>query len=95
MLLHLQHVLRQLPSSPVPASCCTALLEAYSKFLFLNMESMFLLWRLCVSNSLLTFFLKEIDHKETRVKSLRSAITETFPEPNRRLLLRYAFRCCF
>lgn len=26
-----QHVLRELPSSPVPASCCTALLEAYSK----------------------------------------------------------------
>uniref|UniRef100_A0A1J3EY11 Rho GTPase-activating protein 6 n=1 Tax=Noccaea caerulescens TaxID=107243 RepID=A0A1J3EY11_NOCCA len=54
-----KHVLRQLPSSPVPASCCTALLEAY-----------------------------KIDHKEARVKSLRSAITETFPEPNRRLLLR-------
>lgn len=30
----LQHVLRQLPSSPVPASCCTALLEAYSKSLY-------------------------------------------------------------
>ncbi|GAU22150.1 hypothetical protein TSUD_251780, partial [Trifolium subterraneum] len=27
-----KHVLRELPSSPVPASCCTALLEAYSKF---------------------------------------------------------------
>nr|VDD33980.1 unnamed protein product [Brassica oleracea] len=54
-----KHVLRQLPSSPVPASCCTALLEAY-----------------------------KIDHKETRIKSLRSAIVETFPEPNRRLLLR-------
>ncbi|KAK9154647.1 hypothetical protein Sjap_002127 [Stephania japonica] len=26
-----KHVLRELPSSPVPASCCTALLEAYSK----------------------------------------------------------------
>ncbi|RVW17609.1 Rho GTPase-activating protein 7 [Vitis vinifera] len=25
-----KHVLRELPSSPVPASCCTALLEAYS-----------------------------------------------------------------
>ncbi|KFK25490.1 hypothetical protein AALP_AA8G121400 [Arabis alpina] len=54
-----KHVLRQLPSSPVPASCCTALLEAY-----------------------------KIDHNETRVKSLRSAIIETFPEPNKRLLLR-------
>lgn len=29
--MFLQHVLRELPSSPVPASCCTALLEAYSK----------------------------------------------------------------
>ncbi|CAE6097538.1 unnamed protein product [Arabidopsis arenosa] len=54
-----KHVLRQLPSSPVPASCCTALLEAY-----------------------------KIDHNEARVNSLRSAIIETFPEPNRRLLLR-------
>lgn len=27
----LQHVLRELPSSPVPASCCTALLEAFRK----------------------------------------------------------------
>ncbi|EOA19967.1 hypothetical protein CARUB_v10000228mg [Capsella rubella] len=54
-----KHVLRQLPSSPVPASCCTALLEAY-----------------------------KIDHNEARIKSLRSAIIETFPEPNRRLLLR-------
>lgn len=54
-----KHVLRQLPSSPVPASCCTALLEAY-----------------------------KIDHKEARVKSLRSALIETFPEPNRQLLLR-------
>ncbi|CAN1177159.1 Rho GTPase-activating protein 6 [Linum perenne] len=25
-------VLRELPSSPVPASCCTALLEAYSSY---------------------------------------------------------------
>lgn len=27
-----QHVLRELPSSPVPASCCTVLLEAFRKF---------------------------------------------------------------
>ncbi|XP_010519801.1 PREDICTED: rho GTPase-activating protein 6 isoform X2 [Tarenaya hassleriana] len=54
-----KHVLRELPSSPVPASCCTALLEAY-----------------------------KIDHKEARVNSLHSAIVETFPEPNRRLLQR-------
>lgn len=27
----IQYVLRELPSSPVPASCCTALLEAFRK----------------------------------------------------------------
>ncbi|CAN1830641.1 Rho GTPase-activating protein 7, partial [Linum perenne] len=54
-----KHVLRELPSSPVPASCCTALLEAY-----------------------------KIDRKETRIPAMRSAIVETFPEPNRRLLQR-------
>lgn len=54
-----KHVLRELPSSPVPASCCTALLEAY-----------------------------RIDRKEARISAMRSAILETFPEPNRRLLQR-------
>ncbi|KAK1372761.1 Rho GTPase-activating protein 7 [Heracleum sosnowskyi] len=54
-----KHVLRELPSSPVPASCCTALLEAY-----------------------------KIDRKEARLNAMRSAILETFPEPNRRLLQR-------
>ncbi|KAI4308190.1 hypothetical protein L6164_031290 [Bauhinia variegata] len=54
-----KHVLRELPSSPVPASCCTALLEAY-----------------------------KIDRKEARINAMRSAILETFPEPNRRLLQR-------
>ncbi|KAL7174380.1 hypothetical protein ACSBR2_033611 [Camellia fascicularis] len=54
-----KHVLRELPSPPVPASYCTALLEAY-----------------------------KIDRKEVRVNSMRSAILETFPEPNRRLLQR-------
>lgn len=29
----MQYVLRELPSSPVPASCCNALLEACRKFL--------------------------------------------------------------
>ena len=89
--MYLQHVLRQLPSSPVPASCCTALLEAYSKSV-LYMESMLLLSGVfvCITRSFLPFSI-EIDHKETRIKSLRSAIVETFPEPNRRLLLRYAF----
>ncbi|KAF3794691.1 Rho GTPase-activating protein 7 [Nymphaea thermarum] len=52
-------VLRELPSSPVPASCCTSLLEAY-----------------------------RIDQKEARVAAMRAAISETFPEPNRRLLQR-------
>ncbi|KAK4784002.1 hypothetical protein SAY86_018370 [Trapa natans] len=52
-------VLRELPSSPVPASCCTALLEAY-----------------------------KIDRKEARVCAMWSAIRDTFPEPNRRLLQR-------
>ncbi|GMG99991.1 hypothetical protein Nepgr_001831 [Nepenthes gracilis] len=54
-----KHVLRELPSSPAPASCCTALLEAY-----------------------------RIDRKESRINAMRSAILETFPEPNRRLLQR-------
>ncbi|KAL5992643.1 hypothetical protein ACLOJK_013562 [Asimina triloba] len=30
----IKHVLRELPSSPVPASCCTSLLEAFSKYQF-------------------------------------------------------------
>ncbi|KAG2674690.1 hypothetical protein I3760_13G149700 [Carya illinoinensis] len=55
----IKHVLRELPSSPVPASCCTSLLEAY-----------------------------KIDRKEARINAMRSAIMETFPEPNRRLLQR-------
>ncbi|KAK8520599.1 hypothetical protein V6N13_030956 [Hibiscus sabdariffa] len=54
-----KHLLRELPSSPVPASCYTALLEAY-----------------------------KIDRKEARINAMRSAILETFPEPNRRLLQR-------
>ncbi|CAN8300641.1 unnamed protein product [Cochlearia groenlandica] len=55
----IKHVLRELPSSPVSVSCCTALLEAY-----------------------------RIESKEDRISSLRSAMAETFPEPNRRLLQR-------
>ncbi|CAI0548651.1 unnamed protein product [Linum tenue] len=54
-----KHVLRELPSSPVPASCCTALLDAY-----------------------------KIDGKEDRISAMHSVISETFPEPNRRLLQR-------
>uniref|UniRef100_A0A0E0LPA5 Rho-GAP domain-containing protein n=1 Tax=Oryza punctata TaxID=4537 RepID=A0A0E0LPA5_ORYPU len=55
----IKHVLRELPSSPVPASCCTALLEAF-----------------------------RLESKESRINSMRAAISETFPEPNRRLLQR-------
>ncbi|KAF5204248.1 Rho gtpase-activating protein [Thalictrum thalictroides] len=54
-----KHILREMPSSPVPASCCTALLEAY-----------------------------RVEQKEDRINALRSAILDTFPEPNRRLLQR-------
>ncbi|XP_044322396.1 rho GTPase-activating protein 7 isoform X3 [Triticum aestivum] len=54
-----KHVLRELPSSPVPASCCTALLEAF-----------------------------RLESKESRINSMRAAMSETFPEPNRRLLQR-------
>ncbi|TKY74464.1 Rho GTPase-activating protein REN1 [Spatholobus suberectus] len=53
-----KHVLRELPSSPVPASCCKALLEA------------------CRTE------------RGSRVASMRAAINDTFPEPNRRLLQR-------
>ncbi|XP_062211315.1 rho GTPase-activating protein 7-like [Phragmites australis] len=54
-----KHFLRELPSSPVPASCCTALLESF-----------------------------RLETKEARISAMRSAISETFPEPNRRLLQR-------
>nr|CAB3500772.1 unnamed protein product [Digitaria exilis] len=54
-----KHVLRELPSSPVPASCCTALLEAF-----------------------------RLETKDAKINAMRSAISETFPEPNRRLLQR-------
>ncbi|CAL0327341.1 unnamed protein product [Lupinus luteus] len=53
-----KHVLRLLPSSPVPASCCKALLEAVRT------------------------------ERGSRVSAMRTAINDTFPEPNRRLLQR-------
>ncbi|XP_022951263.1 rho GTPase-activating protein REN1 isoform X1 [Cucurbita moschata] len=53
-----KYVIRELPSSPVPASCCNALLEASKT------------------------------ERGGRVNAMRSAIYETFPEPNRRLLQR-------
>ncbi|BBN19325.1 protein MpREN [Marchantia polymorpha subsp. ruderalis] len=55
----IKHVLRELPSSPVPTPCCTALLEAH-----------------------------RLEGKESRVASMRIAVAESFPEPNRRLLQR-------
>ncbi|GJX98949.1 Rho GTPase-activating protein REN1-like protein [Tanacetum coccineum] len=54
----IKFVLRELPSPPVPASCCAALLEAYKT------------------------------DRATRASAIRSAICDTFPEPNRRLLQR-------
>nr|GEX68670.1 Rho GTPase-activating protein REN1-like isoform X1 [Tanacetum cinerariifolium] len=54
----IKFVLRELPSPPVPASCCAALLEAYKT------------------------------DRSTRASAIRSAICDTFPEPNRRLLQR-------
>ncbi|EPS62104.1 hypothetical protein M569_12687, partial [Genlisea aurea] len=54
----IKYVLRELPSPPVPASCCKALLEAYRS------------------------------DRSMRVSATRTAICETFPEPNRRLLQR-------
>ncbi|KAL3676888.1 hypothetical protein R1sor_026836 [Riccia sorocarpa] len=54
-----KHVLRELPSSPVNANCCTALLEAH-----------------------------RLEGKESRVASMRITVADTFPEPNRRLLMR-------
>ncbi|PWA95270.1 rho GTPase activation protein, PH domain-like protein [Artemisia annua] len=54
----IKFVLRELPSSPVPASCCNALLDAYRT------------------------------DRATRVNAIRTAICDTFPEPNRRLLER-------
>ncbi|KAE9587099.1 putative Rho GTPase activation protein [Lupinus albus] len=53
-----KHVLRLLPSSPVPASCCKALLEAVRT------------------------------ERGSRVSAMRTAINDTFPEPNRHLLQR-------
>lgn len=53
-----KYVIRELPSSPVPASCCNALLEA-----------------------------RRTD-RGNRVNAMRTAILETFPEPNRKLLQR-------
>lgn len=102
----LQHVLRELPSSPVPASCCTALLESFRKYyielrhvlngLFVNMSSTMLS---CSLDSLYSYLVYVfycsyssicigLETKEARINAMRSAISETFPEPNRRLLQR-------
>ncbi|XP_074279420.1 rho GTPase-activating protein REN1-like isoform X2 [Silene latifolia] len=54
----IKYILRELPSSPVPATCCNALLEAFRS------------------------------DRNNRLNAMRTAILETFPEPNRRLLQR-------
>ncbi|GAA0187506.1 GTPase-activating protein [Lithospermum erythrorhizon] len=81
-----KHVLRELPSSPVPASCCTALLEAYINIL----KVMKLLRSSQLGSIILTLngFFVEIERKEARVIAMHLAILETFPELNRRLLQR-------
>ncbi|KAL8162380.1 hypothetical protein V2J09_013869 [Rumex salicifolius] len=53
-----KHILRELPSAPVPASCCNALLDAFRA------------------------------DRSIRINCMRTAILETFPEPNRKLLQR-------
>ncbi|XXG61083.1 hypothetical protein AAC387_Pa04g2827 [Persea americana] len=53
-----KHILRELPSSPVPSSCCISLLEAFRS------------------------------NRGSRVTAMRAAISDTLPEPNRRLLRR-------
>ncbi|KAH7425149.1 hypothetical protein KP509_11G041800 [Ceratopteris richardii] len=55
----IKHVLRELPSLPVPTPCCAALLEA-----------------------------QRCDSRDTQILAMRAAVSETFPEPNRRLLQR-------
>ncbi|KAJ0752650.1 putative Rho GTPase activation protein [Helianthus annuus] len=81
-----KHVIRELSSSPVPASCCTALLEAHSEFISL------LILVVTFGIRILILLIKQgIDHKEARVNAMRAAILETFTEPNRRLLQWYLF----
>ncbi|XP_078436692.1 rho GTPase-activating protein REN1-like [Wolffia australiana] len=54
----IKYFLRELPSSPVPVSCCTALLEALRS------------------------------DRGSRTVSMRSAVCDLLPEPNRRLMQR-------
>ncbi|KAL8167010.1 hypothetical protein V2J09_008509 [Rumex salicifolius] len=72
------HVLRELPSSPVPASCCTALLEAFKQEEFYR--SLAFMYSILVK-------LEETERSK-RANAMRIAILETFPEPNRKLLQR-------
>ncbi|MFS7956081.1 putative Rho GTPase activation protein [Helianthus anomalus] len=60
-----KHVLRELPSSPVPASCCTALLEAHSEFISL------LILVVTFGIRILILLVKQgIDRKEARVNAM-------------------------
>ncbi|KAK3038337.1 hypothetical protein RJ639_031433 [Escallonia herrerae] len=79
-----RYVLRELPSSPVPASCCNAFTRSIS----------YLDDRTELSEDLANGYDNEANvwHHRTdrsmRVSAMRAAICETFPEPNRRLLQR-------
>ncbi|KAF3773122.1 Rho GTPase-activating protein 7 [Nymphaea thermarum] len=127
-----KYILRELPSSPVPASCCTALLESfnakshgyrYALGVATEIQMLVLLWLGCskimerrrkgrkwkkeekeggegrrrgknmpvnevmTKNCKSTPIQKGTDH-EFRVDAMHDAISETLPEPNRRLLQR-------
>ncbi|KAL8129381.1 hypothetical protein V2J09_018536 [Rumex salicifolius] len=79
-----KHILRELPSSPVPASCCTALLDAYSKFTLFQANTD----DSAIQDTCRTMVLFKMEKKEPQINAMRSAILDTFPEPNRRLLQR-------
>ncbi|KAG6786337.1 hypothetical protein POTOM_007937 [Populus tomentosa] len=84
-----KYFLRELPSSPVPTSCCNALLEAWRKsvpgafltigILMLPLKELYA-WMLNIENN--------GTDRGSRVNAMRVAVCETFPEPNRRLLQR-------
>ncbi|KAJ0790759.1 putative Rho GTPase activation protein [Helianthus annuus] len=75
----IKYVLRELPSSPVPASCCKALLQAYPRVMHYQVINCFWLGT----------------DRCSRVNMMRAAICDTFPEPNRRLLQRSLFATDF
>lgn len=48
-----------------------------------------LIWNDFVTPSIYFSYNLGFEHKEDRLKEMRSAILDTFPEPNRKLLQRY------